>query len=95
MFNAGLNFKQFWDGRAETLEQQIDGPVQSPIELGSLWPEVVAKLHQHESYPKRFKAIYPDGINRNNVKNALATFMRSLTTPNSRFDQWLKGTTTP
>ena len=91
VFNVALNFKQFWDGRAATLEQQIDGPVQAPAELGSLWPEVIAKLHQHESYPKRFRAIYPDGINRNNVKNALATFMRSLLTPNSRFDQWLKG----
>ena len=91
VFNVGLNFKQFWDGRAETLEQQIDGPVQSPVELGSLWPEVIAKLQTHESYPGRFGALYPDGITRNNVKDALAEFMRSLTTPDSRFDQWLKG----
>ena len=91
VFNVGLNFKQFWDGRADTLEQQIDGPVQSPLELGSLWPEVVSKLQAHESYPERFDTLYPDGINRNNVKDALAVFMRSLTTPNSRFDQWLKG----
>ena len=91
VFNAGLNFRQFWDGRVETLEEQVDGPVQSPVELGSLWPEVIAKLHAHESYPQRFKALYPDGINRDNVKNALAEFMRSLTTPNSRFDRWLKG----
>ena len=91
VFNAGLNFKQFWDGRAETLEEQIDGPVQSPVELGSLWPDVIAKLHAHETYPQRFEALYPDGINRTNVKNALAEFMRSLTTPNSRFDQWLEG----
>ena len=91
VFNAGLNFRQFWDGRAATLEEQIDGPVQSPVELGSLWPDVIAKLHAHETYPQRFEALYPDGINRANVKNALAEFMRSLTTPNSRFDQWLKG----
>ena len=43
VFNTGLNFKQFWDGRAGTLEQQIDGPVQSSLEMGSLWPDVVAK----------------------------------------------------
>ena len=91
VFNAGLNFRQFWDGRATTLEQQIDGPVQSPVELGSLWPEVIAKLYAHESYPKRFEALYPDGITRENVRNALAEFMKSLTTPNSRFDRWLKG----
>ena len=91
VFNAGLNFKQFWDGRAETLEDQIDGPVQSPVELGSLWPDVITKLLSHEDYPRRFYALYPDGITRENVKDALAEFVRSLTTPNSRFDQWLRG----
>ena len=91
VFNAGLNFAQFWDGRAETLVQQIDGPVQNPLELGSLWPEVIAKLYEHESYPARFEALYPDSITRANVKDALAEFMRTLTTPNSRFDRWLGG----
>ena len=91
VFNTGLNFKQFWDGRAGTLEQQIDDPVQSPLEIGSLWPDVVAKLYQDQNYPRLFKALYPDGITRNSIRNALAEFMRSLTTPNSRFDQWLKG----
>ena len=91
VFNAGLNFKQFWDGRADTLEEQIDGPVQSEFELASLWPEVLAKLHAHESYPARFSALYPGGITHKNAKNALAEFMKSLTTPNSRFDQWLRG----
>ena len=91
MFNAGLNFRQFWDGRASTLEEQIDGPVQSPVEMGNLWPEVVLKLYEDEQYPGRFGAIYADGINRQNVKDALAEFMRSLVTPNSRFDRWLRG----
>ena len=91
VFNVGFNFKQFWDGRANTLEAQIDDPVQSPLEMGSLWPEVVSKLNAHESYPRRFNAIYPDGIKRNTIKNALAEFMRSLVTPNGRFDRWLGG----
>ena len=91
VFNAGLNFKQFWDGRAGTLEQQIDDPVQSPLEMGSLWPDVVTKLYGDDAYPERFKALYPDGISRNSIRNAIAEFMRSLTTPNSRFDRWLKG----
>ena len=91
VFNAALNFRQFWDGRARTLEAQVDGPIQSPIEMGSLWPEVVAKLAGHPDYPGRFQAIYPDGINRMNIKDAIGQFMRSLTTPNSRFDRWLGG----
>ena len=91
VFNAGLNFKQFWDGRAKTLEAQVDGPIQSPIEMGSLWPEVVAKLAGHPDYHRQFQAIYPDGINRKSIKDALGQFMRSLVTPNSRFDRWLGG----
>ena len=91
VFNAGMNFKQFWDGRANTLEAQIDGPVQSAFEMGSLWPDVIAKLYRDANYSELFAKIYPDRINRRNVKNAIAEFVKSLTTPNSRFDRWLKG----
>ena len=91
VFNAAFNFKQFWDGRAKTLEAQIDGPIQNPVEMGNLWPEVVSKLYQDNGYPAMFGAIYPDGISRKNVKNAIAEFVKSLITPNSRFDQWLRG----
>ena len=45
VFNAGLYVAQFWDGRAETLDDQIDGPVQNPIEMGSMWPEVTDRLY--------------------------------------------------
>lgn len=91
VFNSAFNFKQFWDGRADTVEDQINVHVQSPVYLGSLWPEVVSKLYQHDSYPRRFKALYPDGITRRNITNALGEFVKSLTTPNSRFDRYLKG----
>ena len=92
VFNVGLNFKQFWDGRAETLEAQIDDPVQSSIEMGSLWPDIVAKLYRDPEYPGRFKSLYEDdGISRKSIRNAIAEFMQSLMTPNGRFDQWLKG----
>jgi cytochrome c peroxidase len=44
VLNSGTNFTQFWDGRAPTLEKQIDDPLQSKIEMGSTWPEVISKL---------------------------------------------------
>ena len=91
VFNAGMNFKQFWDGRARTLEHQIDGPVQSAFEMGSLWPDVISRLYKDDDYPGMFKKIYPGGIDRRSVKNAIAEYIKSLTTPNSRFDRWLKG----
>ncbi|MDE0381801.1 MAG: cytochrome-c peroxidase, partial [Rhodospirillales bacterium] len=71
VFNAAFNFKQFWDGRARDLEAQIDGPIQNPVEMGNLWPDVVSRLYQDSEYPAQFNEIYPDGINRKNIKNAI------------------------
>lgn len=91
VFNSGLHFKQFWDGRAETLEEQLDGPTQDEKEMGSTWPQIVAKLQAIPAYATAFKDIYPEGIQRQNIKDALVEFEKSLTTPNSRFDKFLRG----
>lgn len=91
VFNSAGNFKQFWDGRAATLEEQIDGPILAPHEMGSTWQEVVGKLRATPEYSAPFKTIYPDGIQPKNVKDAIAEFERSLVTPNARFDKYLRG----
>lgn len=91
VFNSALHFKQFWDGRADTLEEQIDDPVQDPREMGSTWNEVVRKLKADPQYLKQFKNIYQEGVTSDNIKNAIATFELSLNTPNSRFDRFLNG----
>ena len=94
VFNAGFNIAQFWDGRAETIEEQIDGPIQSEIEMANLWPDVVTMLNEDKEYPALFSAAYPDAddpISRKTIRNAIAEFIRSLVTPNSRFDKWLGG----
>ena len=65
--------------------------MQSPVELGSLWPDVIAKLYRDTGYSGQFAKLYEDGINRKNVKDAIAEFVKSLITPNSRFDRWLGG----
>ncbi len=90
VFNAGFSFRQFWDGRAFSLEEQIDGPLHNPKEMGSNWAEVTGKLNRNPEYVKAFGAIYPQGIQEQTVKDAIATFMRSLYTPNSRFDRYLR-----
>jgi cytochrome c peroxidase len=91
VFNVGLNFKLFTDGRAATLEDQIDGPIQNPAEMGSSWPAIVGKLSQDRPLVETFRQIYPDGVQSKNIKDALATFERSLITPNCRFDRYLRG----
>ncbi|MCK6186486.1 cytochrome c peroxidase [Pseudomonas sp. EYE_354] len=93
VFNASLNFKQFWDGRVETLEKQIEQVVISPVEMGSDWHTVVQNLTDLPLYQRAFSEAYPDGVTAANVQNALATYERTLLTPNSRFDQYLSGNT--
>jgi cytochrome c peroxidase len=91
VFNSEFNFKQLWDGRADTLEEQISGPIQNPVEMGSSWTEVIEKLSASGEYVQAFNTVYPDGLTKDNIINAIATFERSLYTPNSRFDQFLQG----
>ena len=93
VFNASLNFKQFWNGRVDTLEAQIEQVVISPAEMGSDWKTVVANLTAIPQYHAAFAQVYPDGVTAANVQNALATYERTLLTPNSRFDQYLQGNT--
>jgi cytochrome c peroxidase len=90
VLNSGYNFRQFWDGRADTLESQIDGPVQNPAEMASDWDSIIKKLQASPAYAKAF-AVYPDGVTPANVKDAIATFERALITPDSRFDRFLRG----
>jgi cytochrome c peroxidase len=91
VLNAAFNFKQFWNGRADSLEAQIDAVIQNPVEMGSKWAEVVVKVSQDADYHRAFADSYADGVTKANIQNALATYERTLTTPNSRFDKYLRG----
>ncbi len=92
VFNSGFNFKQFWDGRALTLEEQAEAPLLNPHEMGSSWKEILKKLSASPEYTRQFQDIYDENtITPKQVVDALATFERALVTTNSRFDLWLKG----
>ena len=91
VFNSSLNFRQFWDGRAVTLEEQVTGPIENPLEMGSSWPNVISRLKANSDYVKQFSSAYNEGITRDSVSHALSEFERSLVTPDSDFDLYLKG----
>ena len=91
VLNSAFNFRQFWDGRAATLEDQAEGPVHNPIEMATNWKTVIEKLSRDPHYPGAFKAIWPDGIQAAHIQSAIAEFERSLITPDSPFDRYLKG----
>lgn len=91
VFNAALNFKQFWDGRADTLEAQIDMVVENPVEMGARWSDVVATVGRDDYYRNGFASAYGGAVTKANIINAIVSFERSLLTPNSRFDRYLRG----
>jgi cytochrome c peroxidase len=91
VMNAGLNFVQFWNGRAATLEDQVDGPPNNPKEMGSNWKQIVEKLAADSDYVKDFQEVYRDGPSKEHIQDAIATFERTLITLNAPFDRFLKG----
>ena len=89
--NSGLNFKQFWDGRATNLRTQAEGPVDNPGEMGAKWPNAVIRIQAVNQYQDLFKDIYPkQGITKYTITDAIAEFERSLITP-APIDAYLKG----
>lgn len=91
VFNVGLNYRQLWDARSASLEDQIEKVVHNKKVMGSSWRQIISKLKADERYEKLFAQAYPDGVTADNIKHALASFERSLITPNSRFDRYLRG----
>ena len=92
VFNAVYNFVQFWDGRAETLAAQAAGPPLNPVEMASeSFDQIIAKLKADRKFAKAFAAVYPDGLTEANITDAIEQFERTLITPNSAFDKWLRG----
>lgn len=90
IFNALYNFRQHWDGSITTLQQQIDERVNSQSGLNSQWSEIISKLSEDKGLKTEFYQSYTDGITKTNIIDALVEFEKTLITPNSRFDRYLR-----
>jgi cytochrome c peroxidase len=90
VYNAALNLAQFWDGRAASLEEQANGPIINPLEMGADWPRLLTVLSQSH-YARDFQKVFGGEPSADRVRTALAAFERTLLTTNSRFDRWLAG----
>ncbi|MDH5326417.1 MAG: cytochrome-c peroxidase [Gammaproteobacteria bacterium] len=94
VWNAAFLSTQFWDGRAASLEDQAKGPILNPIEMGMpSADEVVARIKGIPGYVKQFKKVFggKDPVTYDNLAKAIATFERTLITPDSKFDRYMRG----
>jgi len=92
VLNSGFWSAQFWDGRAPTLEDQAKGPPLNPVEMASTNAgEVVARLHK-AGYAPLFNKVFGSGaLTFDNMAKAIGAFERTLLTPDSPFDKYVRG----
>lgn len=92
IMNLGYAQTFFWDGRATTLEQQVLEPVVNPVEMHDTWPNAVSKLQNDAAYPALFNAAFgTEVVTPTLVAKAIAQFMRTLVSGNSKYDKVVRG----
>ena len=83
----------FWDGRARSLEEQVAGPIVAPDEMAQPMDKLIARLAADKTYARAFA----QGVSgkparqRRQPKKAIATYERTLVSPQTRFDRWIAG----
>lgn len=96
VWNAAFQLKLFWDGRASSLEEQAKGPLINPSEMGMPSLKVVEeRVASSSRYQKEFREIFGKNapITIENIAAAIAAYERTLITPDSAYDRFVKGDT--
>lgn len=97
LWNVAFLDSFFWDARAKTLEEQVEGPLYSDIEMANNPQQMLASLNGIDNYRRLFAAAYPQhydaeqGITLDQVYRAIAAFESSLISLNSRYDHYAHG----
>lgn len=98
LINAALQPAQFYDLRADILENQADSVVGNPLEMHGSMQAAAKRLWQNQKYKQQFADAFPvknrSGIDTLEVMNAIGSYVRSLTLLNSRFDEYMRGNKT-
>jgi len=93
LWNLAWSEAYFWDGRAPTLEAQVRMPIVAADEMAGEWPSILARLNADLALLAAFRAAFPDAaaVSEEGVAKALASYVRSLVSPRTRFDAWIEG----
>lgn len=98
LLNAAMQAAQFYDLRATILENQAMTVITNKDEMHGSMEEASARLQKDTAYQRLFKDAFPGvrstGIQPAHIMNALGSFVRSLTSFDSRFDQYMRGQNT-
>ncbi|HSI89917.1 MAG TPA: cytochrome c peroxidase, partial [Adhaeribacter sp.] len=92
LINLAWDKNLMWDGKFKSLEDQVKGPIENPVEMHQTMARGVNKLQNTETYPKLFQRVFGSKIiTEENIMKAIAQFERTLISGNSKYDQYLMG----
>lgn len=91
LLNASFQAAQFADSRVTFLEDQASDVIRNPDEMHGSLPDAVAALRKQDASRKLFEEAYTDGVTESNLKNAIASYIRSLSSLDSRLDRHFRG----
>ncbi len=87
--NAAYAPREFWDGRAASLEDQVGGPIANPVEMNLRHELCASKLQADPNYQAQFqKAFGPGPVTIGKIEKAIASFERTLISGDSPFDRY-------
>jgi cytochrome c peroxidase len=86
-----LNFRLNWEGNVRSVEREIERIIGNSDIMGSSVDEALTRLRADPETARQFHDAYGRDPDRDGLLDAIATYLRSLTTPGSRFDRWLAG----
>lgn len=97
LWNVAFQQRLFWDARANSLEEQMQGPLYDPLEMANTPAQLLSSLNGVDTYRRLFAEAFPDsydpaqGITLAQIYRAIAAFESSLVSLNSRYDQYAHG----
>ncbi len=95
LWNVAYLNSFFWDGRSQSLEDQMQGPLFSPIEMATTRSQLLQVLNANTTYRKMFLEAFPeqrgDSIQLNQIYTSITAFESTLISLNSRYDQYAHG----
>jgi len=91
IFNARYNFRQNWDGSEPSLKEQLKKIFNNHAPMNTDMRGIINRLRQDPSLNAEFMRVYKKGLNTENLLDSLVEFEKSLVTPDSRFDRYLRG----
>lgn len=88
VLNAIFNFREFWNGRAKDLKEQVDTTLHNNIEMDMDKNSIEKNVNSIKLYKDMFKKDY---VSYKMVVDAIAEFQKTLITPGAKFDRYIEG----